>query len=384
MLRLIRAGAATSRAALAEASGLARSTTSQRVESLLAHGLIREIGDGRSTGGRPPTVLQFDPDWGVVLAADLGATHGRAAVTDLAGTPLAETAADLAIADGPDAVLGWVQETFDLLLAEAGRDGDVVGVGITVPGPVEQPTGVLVSPPLMPGWDGLAVPERFRQRYGVPVLVDNDVNAMAVGEHWARFGDVDDLLFVTVSTGIGCGIISGGRLHRGALGAAGDLGHVPITGHPDALCRCGNLGCVEAVAGGDALAARLRARGLDVAGTRDVVEALRSGSLEAGRVVREAGREVGEVLASAVSLLNPAVLVVGGDLALAGEQLLSGVRESVHRRALPLAIRALDIVRSDLGARAGVVGAAASVIEHVLAPAQIDELLTGSAAPLTA
>jgi predicted NBD/HSP70 family sugar kinase len=383
MLRLIRQGQASSRAQLAEATGLARSTASQRVETLLAHGLIREVGDGRSTGGRPPTVLAFDPAWGVVCAADLGATHGRVAVMDLAGTALAEAAADLDIADGPETVLGWVEETFDGLLAETGRAQDVVGIGIAVPGPVEFATGTLVSPPLMPGWDGLAVSARFQQRYGVPVVVDNDVSAMAFGEHWTCFRDVADLLFVTVSTGIGCGIISGGRLHRGVLGAAGDLGHVPITGHPDALCRCGNLGCVEAVAGGDALAARLRERGLEVLGTRDVVAALRGGSLEAGMVVRQAGRQVGQVLASAVSLLNPAVLVVGGELAMAGEQLLSGIRESVHQRALPLAIRGLRIVRSELGPRVGVVGAAASAIEHVLSPEQID-LLTSDAAPLTA
>lgn len=357
-------------------TGLARSTVAQRVDALLERRLVVEAGEDPSTGGRPPVVLAFNSSAWVILAADLGATHSRLAVTDLAGKPLAETAADMDIADGPERVLDWLQERFDELLADAGRrDAEVAAVGIGLPGPVEFATGRPVNPPIMAGWDGVRVPTPFTERYGVPVLVDNDVNIMAMGEHWARYRDVRDLLFIKVGTGIGCGIVAGGAIHRGAQGAAGDLGHIQVPDRPDALCRCGNLGCVEAVAGGAAIARELTAMGVAAGSSRDVVDLVRAGNAEAGRLVREAGRVLGEVLAAAVNMFNPSVVVIGGDVAQAHEQLLAGVREVVYQRSLPLATRHLEIVRSALDDRAGITGAAAMAIEHILAPERVDETL---------
>ena len=379
LLSLVREGRAQTRADLANLTGLARSTVAARVDALLARGLLQGAGEAPSTGGRPPSVLGFNSAAWVVLAADLGATHSRVALTDLAGNQLAQLASDIDIAEGPDHVLGWVQDSFDALLDEAGRsERDVAGVGIGLPGPVEFATGRPVNPPIMPGWDGIAVPQRFVERYDVPVLVDNDVNIMAAGEYWARYRDITDLLFIKVGTGIGAGIVASGRIHRGAQGAAGDMGHIQVPDRPDALCRCGNLGCVEAVAGGAALARDLRAAGFDVKDSRDVVALVRGGNPEAGRLVREAGRVLGEVLAAAVNLLNPSVIVIGGDIADAHEPFLAGVREVVYQRSLPLATQHLDIVRSSLGDTAGTTGAAALVIEHVLAPARIDEALARS------
>jgi predicted NBD/HSP70 family sugar kinase len=391
LLRLVREGHASTRADLAALTGLARSTVSQRIEALLARGLLYEAGEGPSTGGRPPVMLAFNPRAGVVLAADLGATHSRTAVTDLEGTALAESRQEMEIAEGPDVVLEQVQATFDQLLAEAGVPrGDVVGIGVGLPGPVEFATGRPVNPPIMPGWDGVRVPERFAERFGadVPVLVDNDVNIMAAGEHWTRWASVDDLLFIKVGTGIGCGIVAGGRIHRGAQGAAGDLGHIQVPdtviaqvsldGAAPPVCRCGNVGCVEAVAGGGALARRLAERGYDTRNARDVVRLVRGGDAEAGMLVRTAGRVLGEVLAAAVNLFNPAVIVIGGDLARAHEQLLAGVREIVYSRSLPLATRHLEIVRSTLDDRAGITGAASMVIEHVLSPAVVDAWLAAA------
>lgn len=381
LLGLIRSGQARTRAELASVTGLARSTVSQRVDALLARRLVREAGESPSTGGRPPTVLALDSTAWVILAADLGATHSRLAVTDLAGQPLAEHAADLDIAQGPDRVLQWVHTRFTELLAEAGRSAqEVAGIGIGLPGPVEFATGRPVNPPIMPGWDGVRVPTTFADRYGVPVLVDNDVNIMAAGEYWARYSDQRDLLFIKVGTGIGCGIVAGGHIHRGAQGAAGDLGHVQVPDRPDAVCRCGNLGCVEAVAGGAAIARDLRDAGIAAQGSRDVVRLVRAGDAVAGRLVREAGRVLGEVLAAAVNLLNPSVVVIGGDLAQAHEQLLAGVREVVYQRSLPLATQHLEIVRSHLGDRAGITGAAAMAIEHVLDPVRVDAALAREAA----
>ncbi len=280
------------------------------------------------------------------------------------------------IAAGPEAVLEVVAEHFEELLGQVGRTaGDVRGIGIGVPGPVAFATGQPVNPPIMPGWDGFSLPRWFSTRYEAPVLVDNDVNIMALGEHWSHWRDTDHLLFIKVGTGIGCGIVASRLIHRGAQGAAGDIGHIRVPGNEDVLCRCGNVGCLEAVAGGRALAQRLNDEGLEASNSRDVVRLVRAGEPLAARMVREAGRSLGRVLAGSVNFFNPEAIVIGGDLAEVHEQLLAGVREVIFERSLPLATRDLRTEPSRLGDRAGVVGAAIMVIEHVLAPDVVDRAL---------
>ena len=381
MLHLIRDGRASTRAELVELTGLARSTVAQRIDALLAQRLVVAAGSSASTGGRPPKTFAINPAAGVVLAADLGATHSRIAVTDLAGEVLAEAREDVPIAEGPERVLAWLEHAFDRLLEESGSDRESVrGVGVGVPGPVEFKTGTPVAPPIMPGWDGYGVSDHLRPIYDAPVLVDNDVNIMALGEHWSRWRDTQHLLFVKVGTGIGCGVITDGRIHRGAQGAAGDIGHIHVPDHDDVICRCGNLGCLEAVAGGGAMAAQLAAMGIPAENSRDVVRHVREGRPEAMRLVRQAGRELGGVLASAVNFFNPGVIVVGGDIAHADEHLLAGVREVVYRRSTALATRSIRIARSTLDDRAGVIGAAVMVIEAVLSPDAVDQAIAGAGA----
>jgi predicted NBD/HSP70 family sugar kinase len=376
-LHVLRDGRPRTRAELARATGLARSTVAGRLDALLAAGLIAQGDDTIRTGGRPAGRLAFNPGSRLVLAVDLGATHANVAVTDLAGTALASRTVQLDIADGPVKVLGWLVSTGRDLLGEAARSHrDLAGVGIGIPGPVEHSTGRPVNPPIMPGWDGFDVPAMVGQALEAPVLVDNDVNVMALGEHDTAFRDVDNLVFVKVATGIGSGIISHGRLHRGAQGAAGDLGHVLAPHGGDKPCRCGNTGCLEAVASGAAVAASLREQGLEAGSSSDVVALVRGGNMAATQAVRQAGRDIGEVLAACVSMLNPSVIVMGGSLAAAGEMLLAGVREAVYRRSLPLATEHLRIVSSRTGARAGVVGAATLVIQHALSPAVLDAALS--------
>ena len=379
LLRLIRDGQASTRAELVALTGLARSTVAQRMDALLSQRLVVPAGGSVSTGGRPPQMFAFNREAGVVLSADLGATHSRLAITDLGGEVLVEGAEEIAIAEGPEAVLSWLETTFDELLERVGRThSDVRGIGVGVPGPVEFATGTPVAPPIMPGWDGYRVSDRLADRFGAPTLVDNDVNIMALGEHWKAWRAYDHLLFVKVGTGIGCGIITDGRIHRGAQGAAGDIGHIHVPGNEE-ICRCGNRGCLEAVAGGGAMAARLRSQGIEAQNSRDVVRHVRDGRPEAMQLVRQAGRELGEVLAASVNFFNPGVIVIGGDIAHADEHLLAGVREVVYQRAVPLGTRSLRIVRSALDDRAGVIGAAVMVIEHVLAPDVVDRMLAGAA-----
>ena len=377
LLQLIRDDTATTRAEIARYTGLARSTVAQRIDALLAAGLVIEAGGSASTGGRPPTVLAFNQGVGVVLVADLGATHARLAMSDLGGEPLAEHASDLDIAAGPEHVLGWVSEQFAALLKETGHKAERVrGIGIGVPGPVEFSSGRPVSPPIMPGWDGYSIPDWFADQFDAPVLVDNDVNIMARGEHWVHWRSTPHLLLVKVGTGIGCGIVADGHIYRGARGAAGDIGHIRATSREDVVCRCGNVGCLEAVAGGKALADALAAQGIPAENSRDVVELVRAGNATAIRMVREAGRTLGEVLAGTVNFFNPGVIVIGGDIAEAHEHLLAGVREGIFSRSLPLATRDLRIVPSQLGDRAGVIGAAVMATEEVLSPAAVDRAVT--------
>ena len=381
VLQLIRDREGMTRSDLARITGLARSTVAQRVDALLAHELVYEAGGTASTGGRPPTLLTFNQSAGVVLVADLGATHSRLAASDLAGAPLAEEAFDMDIAAGPERVLGMVNEHFSALLSELGRTpDDVRGIGIGVPGPVAFHKGQPVKPPIMPGWNGFPIPRWFSAHYDAPVLVDNDVNIMALGEHWANWRETEHLMFVKVGTGIGCGIVAGRAIHRGAQGAAGDIGHIRLR-RP--------RGRRSAAAATSAASRRWRAAarsrgGSPRRGSRRPTAAtscgcVRADDVTAVRMVREAGRSLGEVLAGCVNFFNPGVIVIGGDVGEAPE-LLAGVREVTIQRSLPLATGELAIVASRLGDRAGVVGAAIMVVEHVLAPDVVDRVVQAGAA----
>lgn len=373
VFELLRDGGPQTRAQLAESSGLARSTIAARIDVLLRLGLVAPYGDAASTGGRPPSVLAVNPRARVVVGVDLGATHARAVLTDLAGTILAEARADLDIADGPEVVLGWVTDAVrSLLRGQQRKLAELAAIGIGLPGPVEHSTGRAINPPIMPGWDRYDVPAHVRRDIDVPVLIDNDVNIMALGERHAHFPDVQDLVFIKVSTGIGAGIISGGALQRGAMGTAGDVGHVRLARAEGVTCRCGNEGCLEAMAAAPALAATLRAGGADVSSSADIVALVRSGNLEAVQVVRQAGRDMGEMVAMVVNFINPSVVVVGGAMSAAGEHLIAGIRETVYQRSLPLATEHLRILPSAAGEQAGVIGAAALAIAHVLSPEEIE------------
>ncbi|WP_328326466.1 ROK family transcriptional regulator [Kribbella sp. NBC_00382] len=366
VLRLLLDGQPRTRAELIDLSGLGRSTVTVRLEELLAAGFVVPSGEAASSGGRPPARFAFNPSARLVLAADVGATHLSVALTDLSGTVLGSTTAALNIAEGPETVLAALTTTGRALLEDARRsDADLAGIGVGLPGPVEHATGRPNHPPIMPGWDSYDVVGRLTNEFGSPVLVDNDVNLMALGEHAAQYSDVEHLLFVKVATGIGAGLVTGGQLHRGAQGAAGDIGHIQSPGHTE-LCRCGNTGCLEAVASGAAIATQLRAAGLDATSSQDVVELVRAGNTTATHSVRQAGREIGTVLAACVSLINPSVLVIGGSLAQAGDHLLAGIREAIYARSLPLATTELKVVPSRIGQQAAVQGAAAMVLQHTL------------------
>jgi glucokinase-like ROK family protein len=380
VLEMIRRGEARTRPELMQASGLGRAVVSQRVDQLKVLGLIREGSLARSTGGRAPRTLEFRADAGLLLVAELGATGVSAGLADLSGALTRSLEKPLNIADGPETCLAVVESLFDELLDTAPAGVSVWGIGVGIPGPVEFATGHPIAPPIMPGWDSYPVRERLSARFNVPTWVDNEVNLMALGELRAGLArGVPNVVYVKIGTGIGAGIVSGGRLHRGAQGCAGDIGHVEIAEGESVVCRCGNTGCLEALAGGGALSREGEAAARDgrspqlatvlrrngVIGAADVADAARRGDPVSFDLLARAGRLVGEVLATLVNFFNPSLVLLGGGVTASGDLLLASVREHVYRRSLPLATRDLKITRSPLGRRAGMTGAAHMVTDEL-------------------
>jgi glucokinase-like ROK family protein len=340
------------------------------LEALLATDLVREAGPAASRGGRRSTLVELNRDLRFA-AVDLGASSIDVEITDGRLEPVAAYTEPADIRSGPKVILNRLNE----ILAKFKVDGAyqrLHAIGIGVPGPVSFRDGVPVSPPIMPGWDRYPVRELLGRDHACPVVVDNDVNIMAMGERYGGVAhSVDNLLFVKIGTGIGCGIYLHGEVYRGTDGCAGDIGHIQVDSHGP-VCSCGNVGCLEALFGGAALArsATTAARSgaspalaerLVAAGTvtaRDVAEGVAEGDVTCIGLVRDGGRRVGTVLAGLVSFINPSMIVIGGGLAGLGHILLAEIRSVVYRRSLPLATGNLPVVLSELGPRAGVVGAA--------------------------
>ncbi|MDA8033594.1 MAG: ROK family protein [Actinomycetota bacterium] len=386
ILELVRSGSARTRTEVGVRSGLGRTVVSQRLAELIDFGLVRESGLGPSTGGRAPRHLEFCADGGCILVAELGATSISVGVSDLSGVILdsAEVAAD--IAEGPEPVLGRTELLLDALCDKLGVQPDRVwGVGIGIPCPVEYASGRPVSPPLMPGWDGYDIRARFSSRYCAPVWVDNEVNLMALGELRSGLGRGHaDLIYLKIGTGIGAGIIAGGRLHRGAQGCAGDVGHVAAIAERSVVCRCGNLNCLEALAGGAAIARDAQegvaasqtellrpGAGVALVTAREVATAALRGDTFCLGLLTDAGALIGQTLAQLVNFYNPSLVVIGGGIAQAGDFFLAAIRQATYARSTPLATRDLRIEHSPVSKQAGLVGAAVAVADELLSSAHI-------------
>jgi glucokinase-like ROK family protein len=393
ILDYVRAHGSTTRMELASATGLSRAVVVQRVGELVERGLLESGEVGPSTGGRAPRTVRFRSDAGHLLVADLGATSIDVAVVDLSNDVLAHASEPADIAAGPAVVLGRVEALLEECLADVEElPGSLLGIGIGVPGPVEFESGRPVAPPIMPGWDLYDVRGHFAD-HAVPVWVDNDVNVMALAELRAGIArGHENVVFVKVGTGIGAGIVVRGVLHRGAQGCAGDVGHIQVTDDQTVICRCGNVGCLEALAGGAALARDGGALALEGRSPHLAKILEEEGAVEAAHVavaashgepacielITNAGRLIGSTLAGIVNFFNPSLVVIGGGVAGSGDLLLATIRESVYRRSLPLATRDLLVTRSSLGGLAGVTGAAAMVTDELFAPSRLVQRLAGS------
>jgi glucokinase-like ROK family protein len=365
VLEALRQGPA-SRADLARVTGLSRTTVSSLVSDLERQGLLGERQDDcqrRAGAGRPPILVALAARAGAAIGVDFGHRHLRVAVADLSSSVLAERAVRLDVDHEATAGLAIAARLVDEVLAEAGlpRAG-VLGVGMGLPGPVDEATGTIGSSVIMPSWAGLAPAAEFERLVGVPVVLDNDANLGALAE--VTFGagrGLRDVVYVKASAGIGAGLILGGRLHRGASGIAGEIGHVQVRAD-GAVCRCGSRGCLETIASTPRLVEQLQPALTEPLTVASMLERAVRGDAAASRVIADAGRTIGRVLADLCNHLNPAAIIVGGELSTAGDLVLDRIREAVHRHAQPGAAAGVRILAGALGERAQVLGALALVV----------------------
>ena len=371
-----------SRPDIVDITGWSKAKTSQQVQSLLNKNYLVEDGEEASQGGRKARLLRLNDRIGYLVGLDIGATSIDVVLADVSGKVLQQRTEPADVRQPPDAFLSRCSELIlEMVTTQPCRPEQILGIGVGVPGPVDFARGVLVAPPLMPLWENFPIRSFFQKTFPTAyVVIDNDVNIMALGEQ--RTGDgvgVDDFLFIKIGTGIGCGIVSNGKMHRGSKGCAGDIGHICVDKNGP-ICRCGNTGCLEAMAAGPAIVDRavkaakngssallsqaMAANG-GVLRPEDVSAACREGDQAALEIVRDSGRMIGEVLASLVNFFNPSHIFLGGGITNIGNHLLIAIRQAVLRRSLPLATIHLSINFSRMGAKVGVTGALALAREYL-------------------
>jgi predicted NBD/HSP70 family sugar kinase len=366
VIEALRQQGTASRSDLARLTGLSRTTITSLVADLQGRGLVVEQTGPSDTGpagrGRPPTLLRLDPSAGTALGVYFGHDHVRVAAADLSSTVLAERTVELDVDHSQAASFDAAVSLVDVVLDEAGHArSDVIGVGMGLSGPVDL-SGTVGHTVILPDWTGLNAGAELSRRLDLPVTVDNDANLGALAEvSLGAARGLTDVVYVMVSSGIGSGLILGGRLHRGATGFAGELGHVFVV-EKGAVCRCGNRGCLETVASTDALLELLRPTHGPGFTLIQMLELVAAGDRAANRVVYDGGRAIGRVLAGFIGLVDPQAIILGGELSAAGDPLVNGVRDAIDRYAMPGAAARVEVKAGVLGERAEVLGSLALVI----------------------
>jgi glucokinase-like ROK family protein len=384
VMRVLRRQRLISRGEISHITGWSKAKASQEIRSLVDKGYLVEVGEGASQGGRKPMLLRINNQLGYIVGIDIGATSMDIALADVTGSIVQRRSEPTDVHLRPESVLGRCGELIVEMAAAQGclRD-QVLGIGVGVPGPVDFARGVLVAPPLMPEWENFVIRDFFKETFpSAYVIVDNDVNIMALGEQ--RVGDgagIDHFIFVKIGTGIGAGIISNGKIHRGSDGCAGDIGHICVD-KKGPLCSCGNIGCLEAMAAGPAIVSKaleasrngssptlslMRESNGGFLRPEDVNAACREGDQAALDIIRASGQMVGDVLASLVNFFNPSHIFIGGGIANFGNHLLVAIRSAVLQRSLPLATTHLSIKFSRMGLDTGVSGAIALALDYLFA-----------------
>jgi predicted NBD/HSP70 family sugar kinase len=358
VLDLLGRSAPLSRADVTRLTGLSRSTVSGIIKELIAEELVDEGPRGEPTtgSGRPPALLSLTGAPGVLVGVDVGHRHVRVAVADIGATILAEEHLSLDVDHLAGPALDRAADMVERCLKEADVTPErVVGVGMGVPGPIDPRSGVIASP-ILPGWVGMVPADELGARIGFPVRADNDANIGALGElEYGAARGIDDLIYVKVAGGIGAGLVLAGRLHRGVTGIAGEIGHVRLR-DDGPVCRCGNRGCLETLVAAQHLVNLLQPAYEQTLTVDRMLELADEGDAGVNRILDDAGRSIGRVLADLSNHLNPAAIVVGGTVG-ESSSLLRGIRDSVQRYAQPDTFANLRVTAGALGERAEVMGA---------------------------
>jgi len=356
---------------IARRMALSRAAVTAIVNDLLANGTIREAESRTGRSGRPPIVLEINPARGFVVGIDFGATHLALILADMSARIVEEVEVELNIALGPKACLAEADRLLREMLVKAGLGFEsVFAIGVGVPGPIVAEAGMVLSPPIMPGWDRYPIRDALEKKWNCPVSLNNDAELGALGEWAAGAGRGErNLAYIKVGTGIGAGIFIDGQIYRGVTGSAGEIGHVTIDENGP-LCTCGNQGCLEAIAGGRAIAQQAQdavvegkrtllesVKPVDSITAREVASIARRGDLLAQQILARAGRHIGNAIAGLVNLFNPSMVIIGGGVAQTGDLLLDPMRQAVQKRSLPASAHAVRITTAVLGRRASSMGA---------------------------
>lgn len=382
VMQTLRKNGQTTRAEIVDVTGWSKAKVSQEVNLLIKKGFLVELGEGHSTGGRKPRILRINKQLGYIVGIDIGATSLEIALADAAGSIIERVAEPADVRQPPEKLLKRCTSLIlDLIAAQKLQPEQVLGIGVGVPGPVNFDRGVLVAPPLMPDWENYPIRKFFKKTFrSAFIVVDNDVNIMALGEKYSGNAmDIDHYLVIKIGTGIGCGIMVNKTIHRGNDGCAGDIGHICVD-KEGPICRCGNHGCLEAMAAGPAIAEKavqavnegrsdyLKKIFENNGGNltpEDVNAACREGDEAALAIIRASGQMIGDVLAGLVNFFNPSHIFITGGISNFGNHLLIAIKRAVLRRSLPLATSNLTISFSKTGSDAGVLGAIFLVLDYL-------------------
>jgi glucokinase-like ROK family protein len=368
VIDVLRDRGTASRAEIARTTGLSRSTVSSIVSDLIEAGLAAEHEDAGIAhgehGGRPPVLLSLERSAGLALGVDFGHTHLRVAVSDLSHEVLAEASRDLDVDHSAEEGLDSAVELVEAVLTEAGAKRErVLGVGMGLPGPINRATGAVGSSAILPGWVGVDAGAELCKRLELPVQVENDANLGALAESvWGSGKGLSDLVYIKLSSGVGAGLLLGGRLYHGTGGTAGEIGHT-VVDPGGSICRCGSRGCLETVASAKAIAEVLGASRDEAVSVKRLLELAADGDAATVRLIAEAGRAIGVAVANLCNLINPERVIVGGDLSAAGELITEPIAESIRRYAILSAAEQVSVIPGVLGERAELLGALALVVQ---------------------
>ncbi|WP_329137537.1 ROK family transcriptional regulator [Streptomyces sp. NBC_01476] len=364
VVRAVRLAGSLTQAEIARSTGLSAATVSNIVRELRDNGTVQVTPT--SSGGRRARSVALSGDAGIVVGVDFGHSHLRVAVGNLAHQVLAEQSEPIDVDASASQGFDRAEQLVARLVESTGINPEkVLGVGLGVPGPIDVESGTLGSTAILPGWSGINPRQELTDRLGVPVQVDNDANLGALGELvWGGGRGVRDLAYIKVASGVGAGLVIDGRIYRGPGGTAGEIGHITLD-ESGPVCRCGNRGCLETFTAARYVLELLRGSHGDGVTVPKMVQLAREGDPGCRRVIGDVGRHIGMGVASLCNILNPSRIVLGGDLAEAGELVLGPIRESVSRYAIPSAAQRLSVMPGALGARAEVLGALALVLSEM-------------------